>query len=94
MLPDDLMTTIQQLPLEEKVSLLELLIRTVNEELRRESRDIAVDPRAQRALEVLGIDGPLPPFSELQGILASDTPVPAEYDWKDDYADYLTKKYA
>lgn len=94
MLPDDLMTTIQRLPLEEKVSLLEILMRTVNEELRQESRDNAVDPRAKRALEVLGTDGPLPPFAELQGILATDTPIPAEYDWKDDYTDYLTKKYA
>jgi hypothetical protein len=94
MLPDELITFIKRLPLDEKMALLAALTRTVNEELRQESRDNAVDPRAQRALELLETDGPLPSFAELQGILATDTPIPAEYDWEDDYADYLTKKYA
>jgi hypothetical protein len=94
MLPDELITFIKRLPLDEKMALLAALTRTVNEELRQESRDNAVDPRAKRALELLETDGPLPSFAELQGILATDTPIPAEYDWEDDYADYLTKKYA
>jgi len=74
---------IQRLPLDEKMALLEALMRAVNDELRQESRSDA--PRA---------DEPLPPFEELQGILATTTPLPAEDHWKDDYADYLTKKYA
>jgi hypothetical protein len=94
MLPDDLMTSIKRLPLDEKMALLAALMRTVNEELHQELRDSAVDPRAKRALELLDTDGPLPSFAELQGILATDTPIPAEYDWEDDYTDYLTKKYA
>ncbi len=94
MLPDDLMANIQRLPLDEKMALLAALMQTVDEELRRRSHDNRVDPHGKRALEVLGTDGPLPSFAELQGILATDTPIPAEYDWKDDYADYLTKKYA
>jgi hypothetical protein len=94
MLPDDLMANIQRLPLDEKMALLTVLIQTVNEELRQKSRDSAADRDINRALEAIGTDGPLPSFAELQGVLATDTPISAEYDWKDDYADYLTKKYA
>jgi hypothetical protein len=43
---------------------------------------------------MLGTDGYLPPFETLHGILATDMSLPTEYDWKDDYTDYLTEKYA
>ena len=92
MLSDDLMTNIQRLPLDEKLALLEALMQAVHAELHQESIDTA-HPDTKRLIEVLGIDGPLPPFAELGGILAMNTPS-AEEDWKDDYADYLTKKYA
>jgi hypothetical protein len=72
MLPDDLMANIQRLPLDEKMALLAVLMRTVNEELRQDSRGITANPHAERALEVLGTDGPLPPFAELQGVLATE----------------------
>ena len=53
-----------------------------------------MDRNITHALEALDTDGPLPSFAELQGVLAADTPIAAEYDWEDDYTDYLTKKYA
>ncbi len=91
---DDLMTTIQRLPLDEKVALLEALMRTVNEELHHASSEATAAPNAKRPADVLGTEGQPPPFEELRGVLAMDTPIPTEYDWKGDYADYLTKKYA
>ena len=94
MLPDDLMANIQRLPLDEKMALLAALIQTVNEELRQKSRDSAANRDINRARAAIGADGPLPSFAEMQGVLATDTPISAEYDWEDDYADYLTKKYA
>ncbi|GEM_PF-3348114 len=94
MLSDDLMANIQRLPLDEKMVLLETLMRTVSEELRQQLREAVASPDTKRAREMLGTDGSLPPFEDLQGILATDTPLPAEYDWKDDYTDYLTMKYA
>jgi hypothetical protein len=94
MLSGDLIANNRRLPLDEKMPLLTVLIQTVNEELGRVSRDSATDRDITRALEALGTDSPLPPFAELHGVLATDTPIPAEYDWEDDYADYLTKKYA
>lgn len=94
MLPDDLMTNIQRLPLDGKMALLKMLMRTVNEELGQETHGNSLDPAIKRARDVLGIDWPLLSFAELQGILTTDTLSPAEYDWKDDYSDYLTKKYA
>lgn len=93
MVSDDLMANIQRLPLGEKVALLDMLLRAVSEEMRRVS-PVPADSDAERLSELPGADGPLPPFAELRGILATNTPPPAECDWKDDYADYLTKKYA
>lgn len=94
MLSEDLMANIQRLPLDEKLILLEVLMRTVNEEVRQQTRGGTADPDITHALATLGANGPFPPFEDLQGVLASDTPIPVEYDWKDDYADYLTQKYA
>lgn len=90
MLPDDLMANIERLPLDEKMALLAALTRTINDELRQKSSGAIT----KRARAMLGADGPLPPFEELQGVLATDTPLSSEYDWKDDYTDYLAKKYA
>jgi len=94
MLSDDLIATIQRLPLNDKVALLESLMQTVNEELRQASPGTDTTSDAKRRTDRRGTEEPLPPFAELRGILAKDTLIPADYDWKDDYADYLTKKYA
>lgn len=94
MLPDDFMASIERLPLDEKIFLLKTLTRTIAEELHRQSRGATIAPDARRAREMLDTDGPLPPFEELQGVLATETPLPSTYDWKEDYTDYLTKKYA
>ncbi len=94
MLSDDLMTTIQRLPLNEKVALLDVLMRTINEDVRHASSEATTSPDAEHVRKMLGREGQPPPFEELQGILATGSPVPAGYDWKDDYTDYLTQKYA
>jgi hypothetical protein len=94
MLPDDLLANIQRLPLDEKMTLLKRLMQAVNEELRQQSCGVTASPDAKRAREMLGTDGYLPPFETLHGILATDMSLPTEYDWKDDYTDYLTEKYA
>lgn len=94
MLSDDLMTTIQRLPLDEKVALLEVLMRTVNEALHHASSEAAAAPATEHLADMLGGEGQPPPFAELRGVLAAGLSVSAGYDWKDDYTDYLTKKYA
>ena len=33
-------------------------------------------------------------FGDLAGILASDKPIPPDWDWKEEYIDYLLKKYS
>lgn len=63
MLSDDLMANIQRLPLDEKVALLNMLMRAVSEEVRRVS-PVPADPSAKRLAGVLGTDGPPPPFEE------------------------------
>ncbi len=94
MVSDDLMMIIRRLPLDEKVALLEALMRTVNEELHHSSAEAAATPDAKRLADIFDDERQPPPFEELRGVLAVDTPIATEYDWKDDYGDYLTKKYA
>ncbi|OLE54320.1 MAG: hypothetical protein AUG51_08600 [Acidobacteria bacterium 13_1_20CM_3_53_8] len=72
---EQLIEEIRQLPLEQKVALLEAISRSVQEEMRlRERRGAAVN--------------------RLRGIAKPDGPPPSDEELKEDYIDYLTKKYS
>jgi hypothetical protein len=85
---EDVMANINQLPLDEKLLLLVALAQSVREEM-----SLGVPAPFHRAAAPRGGDS-VPPFAQLQGILTTDTAPSAEHDWKDEYTEYLTKKYA
>jgi len=93
MATDDLLAKIQQLSLDEKLVLLDALMRAVRVEIQERP---TVDSSLSRVndLEVFLPEGPPPSFERLCGILATTGLAQPEYYWKDDDTDYLTKKYA
>ncbi len=77
---EDLLGDIRQLPLDEKLLLLEALTRLVRAEALRD--------------RPVNRDDTVPPFAKLRGVLSSGASLPDDYDWRDDYTDHLTKKCA
>jgi hypothetical protein len=72
---EELTREIMQLPLEQRIELLQAISRSVTEETRT---------REQRASAV----------RRLRGIAKFDGPPPTDEELKDDYAEYLMKKYS
>jgi hypothetical protein len=88
MTQEEIITTIRQLPLEERVQLLEEISRSVQEELGsvivKENQPRSSADREHR----------LAAFERLQGMLKADGSPPTDQELKDDYLNYLEKKYS
>lgn len=78
---EELIREIMQLPLEQRMELLQALSRSVQEEM--------YGPR-QKASEEDGVSL----SQRLYGILKFDGGPPTDEELKDHYADYLTEKYS
>jgi hypothetical protein len=82
----EIINTIRQLPLNERVELLEEISRSVTEELRSAgaTKDRSTDSTAER----------LAAFHRLQGMLKTNGSPPTDQELKDDYVNYLEEKYS
>ena len=88
MTQEEIINTIRQLPLNERVELLEEISRSVKEELR--SAGAAKD----QANDSTQREEKLAAFHRLRGMLKTNEPPPTDQELKDDYVNYLEKKYS
>lgn len=85
---EEIINTIRQLPLHERVELLEEISRSVSEELQSQgaTKD-ELDQLTEREQKLAA-------FHRLRGMLKTDEPPPTDQEVKDDYVNYLEKKYS
>lgn len=88
MTQEEIINTIRQLPLSARVELLEQISRSVSEELQS-----AVAPKDQTSGSTER-EQRLAAFYQLQGMLRTEDPPPADQELKDGYVNYLEKKYS
>ena len=88
MTQEEIIKTIRQLPLNERVELLEEISRSVSEELGSAGTTKKEPDRSTEREQKLAA------FHRLQGMLRTSEPPPTDQELNDDYVNYLEKKYS
>jgi hypothetical protein len=85
---------IRQLPVAERVALIEAISRSVREDLRSEEARLSTNAAAREAQAQAAGRDDVPLSQRLRGVIKFDGDPPSDEEVKDIIADYLLEKYS
>ncbi len=92
---EQLIKEIRQLPLEQKIDLLEAISRSVREEMEANGVDAAISGKEIPAADVQNErERRVAAVQRLRGIIKFEGDPPTDEELKDEYANYLMEKYS
>ena len=90
MTQEEIISQIKQLPVEQKVEILEAVAQDVRAELRANGSSTTTDVGTDQASR----EEKLAAFQRLRGLLKTERTPPTDEELKEDYVNYLSEKYS